>query len=93
MLKFNAVKKPCGKISGSKIFCRDIQLAKISVVKFAAAKFNTGKNPICFVIKVPQKHCVVEWQTQLRNIWLIENECHLQIKVTQIANKAKYNRQ
>ena len=30
--------------------------------------------------------------TQPRNIWLIENECHLHIKWTHITNKAKYNR-
>ena len=32
----------------------------------------------------------VEWQTHPRNTWLIENECHLQIKIT---HKDKYNRQ
>ena len=31
---------------------------------------------------------VVEWQTHPRNIWLIVTECHLQIKITHIANKA-----
>jgi len=34
----------------------------------------------------------LEWQTHPRNVWLIKNECHLQIKIILNTNKAKYNK-
>ena len=47
-----------------------------------------------FVVLADTNSDVVEWQTQPRDIWFIENECHLQIEGTHITftNKAKYNR-
>ena len=50
-------------------------------------------NTFRFVAQADINSDVLDMQTHPHNIWLIENECHLQIKVTHITNKAKYNGQ